>query len=177
MTQEAPILVAEFVTADAMTEAVRGARDLGLVELEAHGPYPMHNLEPLLGAHTLLIPVVATLAAIAGGVGTYVLQYWMNAVDYPLNVGGRPLHSWPAFIPACLIVGILASGATTLLGMLVLCRLPRLEHPMFDVPGFERASEDRFFLSIARSDRCFDEASIVALFARCGAISLHEVAA
>jgi hypothetical protein len=80
----------------------------------------------------------------------------MNAIDYPLNVGGRPLHSWPAFIPPTLIVGMLWAAAAALIGMLALCRLPRLHHPLFAVPGFERATVDRFFLCIDADDPRFD---------------------
>jgi hypothetical protein len=80
----------------------------------------------------------------------------MNAVDYPLNVGGRPLHSWPAFIPATIIVAILWAGLATLLGLLLILRLPRLHHPLFEVPGFERVSENRFFLCILSEDPLFE---------------------
>jgi hypothetical protein len=80
----------------------------------------------------------------------------MNAIDYPLNVGGRPLDSWPAYIPSTLIVAILWAGLATLLGLLLILRLPRLHHPVFSVPGFERASEDRFFLCILGDDPLFE---------------------
>lgn len=173
MTEKAGLLVAEFVDGGAVTAAVRAAKEEGLTRIEAYGPHPMHDIEPLLGAHTLQIPIIAAIAAVSGAVGTYYMQYWMNAVDYPLNVGGRPLHSWPAFIPASIIVGVLASGAATLIGMLVLCGLPRLEHPLFALPGFERATEDRFFVVIARADPRFDERKTVELLVRRGAITVR----
>jgi hypothetical protein len=99
----------------------------------------------------------------------------MNAVDYPLNVGGRPLHSWPAFIPATLIVAILWAGAATLLSMLFILRLPELRHPVFAVPGFERASEDRYFLMVLRTDKRFEPAAVSTFLGGLEPLSVREV--
>ncbi len=106
----------------------------------------------------------------------YGSQYWMNAVDYPLNVGGRPLHSWPAFIPATIIVAILWAGAATILALLFSLRLPRLHHPVFAVPGFERASEDRFFLLIACEDPLFEPGRASAFLGGLAPLAVREVA-
>jgi hypothetical protein len=101
----------------------------------------------------------------------------MTAVDYPLNVGGRPLNSWPAFIPASLIVAILWAGAATLIGLLLILRLPRLHHPVFAVPGFERASEDRFFLCIIQDDPIFDSTAVREFFGTLSPLAVQEISA
>jgi hypothetical protein len=149
-------LVAEFTAPEALTEAVKAARRAGYTRLDAFSPYPLREVARCLGVRTTAIPWIATVAGLSGAIIQYASQYWMNAVDYPLNVGGRPLHSWPAYIPSPLIVAILWAGVATLVGLLLILRLPRLHHPVFDVPNFERASEDRFFLCILSSDPLFD---------------------
>ena len=98
-------------------------------------------------------------AGLVGAALAYGTQYWLSVHAYPINVGGRPLHAWPAFLPATTIVAILWAAAAALLGMLALNRLPRLSHPVFAVPGFARASEDRFFLLILAEDPRFDAAA------------------
>lgn len=149
-------IMAEFSRPEALANALRAARAAGYSRLDAFGPFPMPGLARELGYRPGIIAWLATGSGLVGALIQYISQYWMNAVDYPLNVGGRPLHSWPAFIPSTLIVSILWAGAAALLGMLLLLRLPRLHHPVFGVPGFERASEDRFFLCIGSDDPLFD---------------------
>jgi hypothetical protein len=122
------------------------------------------------------VAVIAIAAGIFGAALQYFAQLWMNAIDYPLNVGGRPLHSWPAFIPPTIIMAILWASAAALIGMLVLCRLPRLHHPLFAVPGFERASSDRFFLCIEAADPRFDAEATRSFLDELGPQSVQEVA-
>jgi hypothetical protein len=129
-----------------------------------------------IGARPSAVPWIAAIAGFAGAVIQYGSQYWMNAVDYPLNVGGRPLHSWPAFLPATIIVAILWAGAATLLALLVLIGLPRLHHPVFAVPGFERASEDRFFLLISGHDPLFEPRRAEAFLKTLAPLAVREVA-
>ena len=152
-------LIAEFTDHEDLTRAVEATRKAGYARLDVYAPFPMRDLARSLGYHPRILPWIAVLAGAFGAALQYFLQYWMNAVDYPLNVGGRPLHAWPAFIPATIIVAILWAGAATLIGMLVILRLPRLDHPVFAVPGFERASQDRFFLVIRCEDPLFDAAA------------------
>ena len=156
MTQPAYGIMAEFRRPEDLIEAVRAARRAGYTKLDAFSPFPLSELADELGVRTTIIPWIAFLAALVGAGLQYGSQYWMNAVDYPLNVGGRPLDSWPAFIPSTLIVAILWAGAATLIGLLVILRLPRLHHPVFAVHGFRRASEDRFFLCILAEDPIFE---------------------
>ncbi|MCB5175720.1 MULTISPECIES: DUF3341 domain-containing protein [Microvirga] len=150
-------MIAEFRKPEALAEAVKEASRAGYTRLDAFSPFPLRDVAHLLGARTSAIPWIAVVAGLAGAVVQYGSQYWMNVIDYPINVGGRPLHSWPTFIPATLIVAILWAGVATLLGLLIILRLPRLHHPIFAVHGFERASEDRFFLCILSEDPLFDE--------------------
>ncbi|MDF2811242.1 MAG: hypothetical protein K0S56_2273 [Microvirga sp.] len=158
MTTQAPYgIMAEFETSQGLARAVTAAKLAGYTRLDAFSPFPLRDVADCLGVRTKALPWIAFTAGMTGAILQYVSQYWMNAVDYPLNIGGRPLHSWPAFIPSTLIVTVLWAGVATLLGLLLILRLPRLHHPVFDVPGFERASEDRFFLCILCDDPQFDQ--------------------
>ena len=177
MTQQPYGIMAEFRTPEALMEAVKAAKRAGYTRLDAFSPFPLSDLAEELGVRTSVIPWIALVAGLAGAAIQYGSQYWMNAVDYPLNVGGRPLDSWPAFIPASLIVAILWAGAATLIGLLLILRLPRLHHPVFAVPGFERASEDRFFLCIMHDDPMFDSAAVREFFGALSPQAVREVPA
>ncbi len=177
MTQQPYGIMAEFKTPEALMEAVRATKHAGYTKFDAFSPFPLADLAKELDVRTSVIPWIASVAGLVGAAIQYGSQYWMNAVDYPLNVGGRPLHSWPAFIPASLIVAILWAGAATLIGLLLILRLPRLHHPVFAVPGFERASEDRFFLCIMQDDPMFDTATVRAFFGALSPLAVREVPA
>ncbi len=177
MTHQSYGIMAEFKKPEALIEAVKAAKRAGYTRLDAFSPFPLSDLAKELGVRTGAIPWIASVAGLTGAAIQYGTQYWMNAVDYPLNVGGRPLDSWPAFIPATLIVAILWAGAATLIGLLLILRLPRLHHPVFAVPGFERASEDRFFLCIMQDDPMFDGANVRAFFETLSPLAVQEVPA
>lgn len=170
-------IMAEFGSPEALAEAVGAAKRAGFTRLDAFSPFPLPDIAGDLGVRTRIIPWIAFAAALIGAGLQYGSQYWMNAVDYPLNVGGRPLNSWPAFLPSTLIVAILWAGGATLIGLLLILRLPRLHHPVFEVPGFERASDDRFFLCILSDDPQFDAAGAEAFLAALSPRSLREVPA
>ena len=168
-------VVARFRTPEALGQALEAARRDGYTRLEAFSAFPMRDAEKALGYRTWVIPLLALAAACVGAATQYYAQYWMNAVDYPLNVGGRPLHAWPAFIPSTIIVAIMWAGAAALLGMLIILRLPRLHHPVFDVPGFERGSQDRFFLWIGGDDPLFNLDEARRFLAGVHAEAVHEL--
>jgi hypothetical protein len=151
-------VIAEFDRPEELAAAVEAARRAGYTRLDAFSPFPLRDVAQALGEKPRALPWIAAIAGLVGAAVQYGTQVWLNAVDYPLNVGGRPLHSWPAFIPATIIVAILWAGAATILSFLITAGLPRLHHPVFALPGFERASEDRFFLLIAAEDPLFDGA-------------------
>ncbi|HEV7264979.1 MAG TPA: DUF3341 domain-containing protein [Falsiroseomonas sp.] len=157
MTQPAG-MIAEFADVEEMLAALRAARAAGWRRLDAYAPYPVPEAAALLAVRGWPVAAVAVAAGLAGAVLQYGTQYYLNVVDYPINVGGRPLHAWPVFLPATYIVAVLWAAIAALVGMLVLNQLPRLHHPVFAAPGFDRASEDRFFLCLFVDEPGFDAA-------------------
>jgi hypothetical protein len=170
-------LAAEFDGVDALTEAYGTLRSRGFTRIDVYSPFPLPDLAEDMGVRTGIIPWIAGVAGLVGAIVQYGSQVWMNAIDYPLNVGGRPLHSWPAFIPATIIVAVLWAGAATLIGLLLILRLPRLHHPVFTVPGFERATQNRFFLCLKADDPRFPADDVRNLFSGLHPVSIHEVPA
>jgi len=145
-------VLAEFVTAEQLVEAARRTREEGYREIDAYSPFPVEGLDDALGFHRTGVPAAVFIGGALGAVGGYALQYWTSAVDYPLNVGGRPLNSIPAWIVIMFELTILLASLFAVLGMLGLNRLPEPYHPVFNVPEFARATSDRFFLCIEADD-------------------------
>lgn len=162
-------LVARFTTSDALLAAVRQLREGGYRRFDAFTPFPVPGLGELLDEPGGRIGGIAITFALIGGGLTYLMIYWSSVIDYPLNIGGRPLHSWPAFVPVVLVAAALWSGLATLIGMLWLCGLPRWHHPLFGVRQFDRATYDRFFLMVAADDPHFSEDELGRLLERAGA--------
>jgi hypothetical protein len=177
MTRKPYGIMAEFGNPKELEEAFKAATFAGYTRLDAFSPFPLPDLAEGMGVRTRAIPWIAFVAGLTGAAIQYGSQYWMNAVDYPINVGGRPLDSWPAFIPSTLIVAILWAGLATLLGLLLILRLPRLHHPVFAMEGFERASEDRFFLCILGDDPLFESGDAYAFLQTLSPRTVQEVPA
>jgi hypothetical protein len=168
-------LIAEFDKPESLIRAARAARQAGYTHLDAFTPFPLRDLNEALGYRASALPYIALIAAAIGGAVQYLAQYWMNVVDYPLNIGGRPLHSWPAFIPGPVIVGILWAAIATFIAMLWATRLPQPYHPVFGAPNFERASQDRFFLWVMAEDPCFDREETGRFLAAFGPNAIQEI--
>ena len=149
-------LMAEFEDAKSLVSAAREAREQGYKCLDAYSPFPIEELHEALGSPHTRLPLVVLIGGLLGGIGGYSLQYWVSVIAYPLNVGGKPFHSWPAFIPVTFECTILGAALATVLGMLALNGLPEPYHPVFNVPRFALASRNRFFLVIEAVDRKFD---------------------
>ncbi|HEX8963620.1 MAG TPA: DUF3341 domain-containing protein [Rhodocyclaceae bacterium] len=140
-------LLAEFADADDLIAAAADATREGLA-VDAYAPFPVEGLPEALGFTRNRMPLICFLGGVAGGVATYALQWYSAVIDYPINVGGRPLDSWPAFVPPTLAVVILGAAIATLVGMLAANGLPRLRHPLFEVREFDLATRNRFFLCL-----------------------------
>lgn len=149
-------LMAEFADPTSLVHAAHGARHAGYRHMDGYTPYPIEELHEALDLHDTRLPKLVLAGGIAGCLGGYGLQYWAAVLAYPVNVGGRPLHSWPAFIPITFECTILAAALTAVLGMLALNGLPQPFHPVFNVPRFALASRNRFFLCIEARDPKFD---------------------
>lgn len=149
-------LLAEFDGPDELLKAAKDAYAEGYRNMDAYSPMPIHDLSESMGYDKHRIPTIVLICAILGACSGFGLQYWVSVIEYPLNVGGRPLLSWPSFIPVTFELGVLFSAFGALIGMLILNGLPRPYHPVFNVPNFERASGDGFFLCIEAEDPKFD---------------------
>jgi hypothetical protein len=152
-------LMAGFENHEDLLRAAREAHSTGYRNMDAYSPFPVQGLARALGHGGSGIPLIVLAAGITGGLGGYLMQWYAMAIDYPLDIGGRPLNSWPAFIPITFELTILCAALAAIISMLAFNRLPQPHHPVFNVPEFERASIDRFFLCIESSDPMFDLAA------------------
>jgi hypothetical protein len=149
-------LMAEFETPTELLRATRQAYATGYRRMDAYSPFPVPEVSEALGVHHDRVNLITLVGGLMGGISAYLLQYWINTIAYPLNVGGRPFHSWPSFIIVTFEMTVLFAGAAALFGMLALNGLPLPHHPVFNVPGFENATRDRFFLCIESVDPRFE---------------------
>ena len=148
-------LAAAFENADDLLRASEQAYARGYRKMDAFAPFAVEGLPEALGKRTRL-PLLVLIGGIIGGTSGYYMQWYANVVSYPINIGGRPMHSWPAFIPITFELAVLCAGLVAFVGALASSGLPRPYHPMFNLPEFERASQDRFFLCIEADDPIFD---------------------
>lgn len=149
-------LIAEFENAEGLLVAAHRAYEEGYRRMDAYTPLPVEGLAEAIGVRRSWVPLIVLLGGLTGCLGGFFLQYWIAVLDYPINVGGRPLNSWPSFIPVTFELTILLAALSAVVGLFVVCRLPRPYHPVFNVPQFESASQNRFFLCIESRDARFD---------------------
>jgi Alternative complex III, ActD subunit len=149
-------LMAEFEDPNQLVAAAHRAREAGYRRMDAYSPLPIEELNEAIGFHDKKLPLIVLIGGLVGCLAGYLLQYWVSTMAYPLNVGGKPLNSWPAFIPVTFECTILGAALSAVLGMLALNGLPQPYHPVFNVARFALASRNRFFLCIEARDKKFD---------------------
>lgn len=168
-------ILAEYPDASSLVraaDALGGRRD---VRVDAYSPFPVEGLSDSLRQPPSRLPWAIFAGGLVGGSSMYGLQYWINLYAYPLNIGGRPLHSWPSFIPPTFELTVLTASFVAFFGVLVACRLPRLHHPLFEIEDFKRVSQDAFFLTIEFDIPEAPTDSIEDQLRSLGATSLWEV--
>ena len=148
-------LLAEFDSADKLVYATRRAYAAGYRAMDAYSPFPVEGLSEALGSHTNAVPLIGLFGGTAGALTGVAMQYWIHVVDLPINVGGRPLDSWPSFVPVTFELAVLFSALSMVAGLFILNGHPQPYHPVFNVATFARASRDRFFLCLEARDPCF----------------------
>ncbi|MFZ1916597.1 MAG: DUF3341 domain-containing protein [Terriglobales bacterium] len=149
-------LMAEFDSAQELIDAAHKTHAAGYQKIDAYSPFPVEGLAEAIGFQKNRVPLVVLIGGILGGLSGYMLQYWVAAITYPTNIGGRPYHSWPSFIIVTFEMTILFGGLSAVFGMLALNGLPMPYHPVFNVPEFKKASENKFFLVVFSSDPKYD---------------------
>jgi hypothetical protein len=150
-------LLGEFNSPKQLMDAAKKAREAGYRRLDAFAPFPVEGLSQALGLghkHNL-VPLLTLAGGLGGGLTGFFFQLWVSTSAYPMNIAGRPLNSWPAFIPVTFELTVLGASIFAVFGMLALNRLPQPHHPLFNVERFKRASDDRFFLCIMARDPKF----------------------
>lgn len=168
-------LMAEFSTAEQLLDAAHRASGAGYRRIDAFSPFPIEGLAEAVGFHRTRLPGVVLLAGFIGGCSGFFLQYYGAVISYPINVGGRPLNSWPAFVPITFELTILFAAGAAVLGMLAMNGLPTPYHPVFNVPRFALASRDRFFLCIKARDPMFDLEKTKVFLATLNAREVSEI--
>ncbi len=168
-------VMAEFKGADEILAATQAAYAEGYRRMDAYSPLPVHGLAEALGFKSSILPAIVLTGGILGGIGGFALQYWASVVNYPIIIGGRPLNSWPSFIPVTFECTILLAALSAVFGMLALNGLPQPYHPVFNVDRFERVTRDRFFLCIEARDPMFNLAETRRFLESQGATEVNEV--
>lgn len=149
-------LMAEFENADKLLAATQRTHEAGYRRIDAYSPYPIDGLGEAIGFTRSSISWIVLIGGIVGGLAGFGLQYYVAVIANPINVGGKPMFSWPAFVPITFETTILGAALAGVIGLLVLNRLPMPYHPVFNIANFIRASQDGFFLCIESTDPQFD---------------------
>ena len=168
-------IMAEFDNPSDLVAAARRAHQAGYRRINGYSPYPIEELDEAIGFTRTSLPLIVLIGGILGGLGGFFMQYWMEVIDYPLNVGGKPFNSWPAFIPITFECTVLVAAFAAVFGMLALNKLPQPYHPVFNAPNFALATRDKFFLVIEANDPKFRHAEATQFMNTLGAMGVNDV--
>jgi hypothetical protein len=168
-------LMAEFPSADALVAAAHQVHAAGYQKVDAFTPYPIEAVSEALGLPRSKMPLIVLIGGLLGGFGGYMLQFWSQVIRYPMNIGGRPIHSWPSFIVPTFECTILGASLAAVVGMIAINGLPMPYHPVFNVPRFALASRDKFFLLIEAVDPKFDSDATRRFLAGLSATEVSDV--
>ncbi len=168
-------LMAEFETPTELVNACKAAYAEGYRDMDAYSPFPIEEASEAIGFHKSAVPLIVLLGGILGGTSGFALQYWINVIAYPLNIGGKPYDSWPAFIVPTFEMTILFAGLCGMFGMFALNGLPQPYHPVFNVDKFSAVTRDKFFLCVEATDPKFDLVGTQQFMERLKPLSISEV--
>jgi hypothetical protein len=168
-------VMGEFDTPEQLVTAAKKTREAGYKHVEAYTPFPIEGLAEHIGFHWTAVPLITLFGGVSGALTGFGLQYWCSAISYPVNIAGRPLNSWPAFIPVTFELTVLFSSIFAVVGMLALNKLPQPHHPVFNVERFAHASTDKFFLVIEARDPKFQLAESARFLQELNAKHVSEV--
>jgi hypothetical protein len=168
-------VIGEFETPGQLVHAAAKIREAGYRYYESYSPFPVEGLPEAMGMRRNMVPLITLIGGLVGGLGGFGFQYWANVYSYPVNIAGRPLNSWPAFIPVTFELTILCASLAAVFGMLALNKLPQPHHPIFNAHRFSHASQDRFFVCIQARDKKFDLTETARLLQNLAAQHVSEV--
>jgi len=168
-------VMAEFESPTDLVAAAHKVYSLGYRRINGYSPFPIEELSEAIGFTKTSLPLIVFIGGVVGGLSGFFMQYWIEVIDYPINVGGKPTNSWPAFIPITFEMTVLFAAFSAVLGMLILNKLPQPYHPVFNLPNFALATRDRFFLAIEANDPKFNHAEVVDLLKSLNAVAVNDV--
>ena len=168
-------VMAEFESPTELVAAAHKVYSLGYRRINGYSPYPIEELSEAIGFTRTSLPLIVFIGGVVGGLSGFFMQYWIAAIDYPINVGGKLTNSWPAWIPITFEMTVLFAAFSAVLGMLILNKLPQPYHPVFNLPDFALATRDRFFLAVEANDPKFKHGEVVDLLKSLNAVAVNDV--
>ena len=168
-------LMAEFDDPNALVRAAKRTYEAGYRRIDAFSPYPIEEVWEAIGQHDRRLSFIVLTGGVIGLLSGFALQQWVHQVAYPINIGGKPLNSWPQFVPVMFELTILFAALSAVFGMIILNKLPQPYHPVFNVPRFEHASRDKFFLLVESTDPKFDRAKTLEFLKGLNPSEVNEV--
>src|SRR5690349_14672085 len=167
--------MAQFDSPSHLVAAARETYEAGYRQINGYSPFPIEELDEAIGFKRTTLPLIVLTGGVLGGLGGFFMQYWMEVIDYPIIVGGKPFNSWPAFIPITFECTVLVAAFSAVLGMLFLNKLPQPYHPVFNAPSFALATNDRFFLVVEANDPKYNHDAVVQLLQGLNATEVIDV--